>query len=73
MKTRWQVSYRDFDGQIKTTEADVHEVVEGEFYATGVLGCSKTYSSVTHWKPIKAALQSLVGVDRPLQSYTEIK
>lgn len=73
MKTRWTVSYLDFDGVVKTTEADVHEPREGEFYATGVLGCSKTFSSVTHWKPIKAALQSLVSVDRPVQSYSEIK
>lgn len=71
--TNWQFTYRDFDGQVKSSTAKVYEEREGEFYAVGENGCSKTYTSVMYWKPIKAALQSLIGEDRPLQTYSEVK
>lgn len=69
----WKFQYLDFDGSVKTSTAEVREPVEGEFYAFGDLGCGKTCSAVMHWKPIKAALQALTGLDRPIQSYEEIK
>lgn len=73
MRTQWKFTYMDFDGKVKESTATVHEVREGEFYATGEFGCGKTCTSVTHWKPIRGALQALVGLDRPIHSYSEVK
>lgn len=72
MKTNWEVEYLDFDGELKTTKAEVVEPEQGVFYAQGVMGCGKRCDASVHWKPIKAALQSLVGLDRPVKNYYEV-
>lgn len=69
-KSQWHFTYLDFDGVVKAGIAEVTEPNEGEFYARSPeFGCSKTYNNVVVWHPIKAALQSLIGEDRPLKSY----
>ena len=67
--TRWHFTYLDFDGAVKAATAEVFEPQEGEFYARGSFGCGKTCSAAVYWHPIRAALQSLVGEDRPIKSY----
>lgn len=80
----YDIVYTDFDGSTKEHQVKIVEPSEGEFYAldtcTGVnnppgtktLGCSKTMSSVVHWKPIRAAITDLLG-GRTLVSYKEHK
>jgi len=63
--------YTDFDGSVCTGECDVHECNDG-FYVTGVTGlqgCSKTKSPVVYWKPVRAAIEDLLG-GREMLSYS---
>lgn len=63
-------SYRDFDGSVKESEADVHEE-NGEFWAVNLatFGYGKRASASMHWKPIPAAIGLLIG-GREVVSYT---
>ena len=71
-RTQWQFTYLDFDGQVKSGTATVHEPEEGMFYVMSPqFGCGKTCGAGEYWHPVKAALQALVGLDRPLKSYAE--
>lgn len=62
--------YTDLDGVQLVGECQAVETAEG-FYVvglTGPSGSSKTMSPAIHWKPIRAAIQDLIG-ERALQSY----
>lgn len=55
--------YQDFDGSSKDGECSVHTNSDG-FYVMGITGpggCSKTKSPVAHWKPIRSAIEDLLG------------
>lgn len=55
--------YTDFDGQTKSGECRIHENRDG-FHVIGITGpggCSKTMSPVAHWKPIRSAINDLLG------------
>lgn len=62
--------YVDFDGQAKVGQCKVYETRDG-FYVIGITGpggCSKTMSPVAHWKPIRSAIEDLLG-GRQLMKY----
>jgi len=66
-----QFEYVDFDGAVKSSEADVFE--EGEwFWAVNLdqFGHGKRVSSVLAWHPVKAALGLLVG-GRAIKSWKQ--
>lgn len=55
--------YTDFDGQTLTGECQVRENSDG-LYVMGIVGpggCSKTFSPAIHWKPIRSAINDLLG------------
>lgn len=62
--------YKDHDGIELVGECHAVETPEG-FYVvglTGPAGQSKVMSPAIHWKPIRAAIQDLIG-QRTLLSY----
>jgi hypothetical protein len=71
--TVWKYTYRDFDGQSKSTTCKVTEKSEGVFYAFNEFGCGKDADSSIYWKPIPQAIKFLMGGDRDIVAYEEVK
>lgn len=79
----YTITYTDFNGTVRESQVRAVETTDG-FYVTDLghgltqgathkhLGCSKTMSPVIHWKPIRAAINDLLG-GRALISYAEVK